>query len=247
MAHAWSRSMKLGNPYAKSVLKSLCLYVNDTGSCFAGIGTLADDTDLSQDTVRKRLKWLEEIGAIARFPRWIDENGRANSEGKGKRTSDEIRLMIDTDPEVIEARALGLATEESSDETGADAGDISPRHQQGLNAESKTARDSVGPAPALGQPSHCGKGLTPLTVTGTIPPDPPSGGSPEGWLEFEKAWVHPIARPSICHGLWKALSEDERATVTKAAGGYNRWRERQAKPPHPMNAQTFIREIDAWP
>jgi hypothetical protein len=40
---------------------------------------------------------------IVRMPQWIDEYGRRNGEGRGKRTSDLIRLMIDVDPEVIEA------------------------------------------------------------------------------------------------------------------------------------------------
>jgi hypothetical protein len=45
------------------------------------IPTLAEDTELSQQTVRNRLAWLEEIGAIARLPQWIDEYGRRNGDG----------------------------------------------------------------------------------------------------------------------------------------------------------------------
>jgi post-segregation antitoxin (ccd killing protein) len=74
-----------------------------TAIAYVAIPTLAEDCELSDDTVRNRLAWLEEIGAIARRPQWIDEYGRRNAEGRGKRTSDLIRLMIDVDPEVIEA------------------------------------------------------------------------------------------------------------------------------------------------
>ena len=81
------------DPNAKTVLRALALYVNGEGSCFVGIDQLSDDTDLSADTVRRRLVWLEQIGAIVRLTQWLDENGRRNSEGRGKRTSDEIRLF----------------------------------------------------------------------------------------------------------------------------------------------------------
>jgi hypothetical protein len=43
----------------------LSLYVDGDGYCFVSIPTLADDTELSRTTVRNRLAWLEEIGAIA--------------------------------------------------------------------------------------------------------------------------------------------------------------------------------------
>jgi pyocin large subunit-like protein len=92
-AHSWARHLKLGNPYAKLVLSMLTIYVNGDGSCFVGIEQLAEDTELSADTVRKRLAWLERVGAIARFPQWIDASGRRNGDGRGKSTSDEIRLL----------------------------------------------------------------------------------------------------------------------------------------------------------
>jgi hypothetical protein len=146
-AHAWARNLRLRNHHAKSVLRSLTLYVDGDGVAYVGIPTLADDCELSDDTVRRRLTWLEEIGAITRRPQWIDERGLRNGDGRGKRTSDEFRLMFDADPDAIEARAAGVLESVSRE--------VSPSSQRGLNSDP----ESVGPAPALGQPSHCGEGL----------------------------------------------------------------------------------------
>ena len=104
-AHAWARSLQLGNPNAKSVLRALALYVDGEACCFVGIDQLAEDSDLSADTVRRRLAWLEEIGAIARTAQWLDSKGVRNGDGRGKRTTDLIRLLLHSDEATIEARA----------------------------------------------------------------------------------------------------------------------------------------------
>lgn len=236
-AHTWARNLRLGNPYAKSVLLALTLYVNDEGSCFAGIGSLADDTDLSEDTVRKRLRWLEEIGAIARFARFRDENGRVNIDGRGKQTTDEIRLMLDADPDAIEARARGDLgePEDAAQSVGADAGapPISPCQQQGLNPETESVRGGLG----VGQGLLCSNPPDSFEPEPEeSPPTPPSGGvcaddqensrqeaepDPEHFAEFFEA----------CHG-WRtqdrgrvrqafvALTPDERVRARAAAPLY---------------------------
>ena len=104
-AHAWARSLALDNPHAKSVLRALALYADQNGCCYAGLDRLADDTDLTIDTVRRRLVWLEGIGAIQRRPQWIDASGRRNGDGRGKCTSDEVQLLMDAEPEEISRRA----------------------------------------------------------------------------------------------------------------------------------------------
>jgi hypothetical protein len=166
-AHAWARNLRLGNPYAKSVLRAVALYTNDEGICIAGLSTLGEDSDLSEDTVRKRLKFLEEIGAIARFAQWLDDRGRRNSEGRGKRTTDEIRLLLDADIDMIEARARG----ETAADDDPDAGEISPSQQQGLNPEPANR----SPALAVGQPSHSREDLISEPEPESSP-HPPSGG-----------------------------------------------------------------------
>lgn len=96
-AHAWARNLRLGNPYAKLVLCMLTLYVDAEGSCFVGAATLAEDCELSVNTVRGRLAWLENVGVIRRSPQWIDDKGNRNGEGRGRRTSDSVQLLIDCD------------------------------------------------------------------------------------------------------------------------------------------------------
>lgn len=175
-AHAWARHLRFGNAYAKSVLLALTHYVNDEGACTAGLATLAEDTDLSVDTVRKRIRFLEDCGAIARFPRWIDERGRVNHDGRGKQTTDEIRLMLDADPDAIEARARGdLGEPEAGLQTGmsAAAPPISPSQQQGLNPNADSVRGGLG----VGQGLRCSNPPDSFEPEPEeSPPTPPSGG-----------------------------------------------------------------------
>ena len=101
------------------------------GTAYPGTSTLARDTDISEDTVVKRLRWLAEIGAIALFKCWRDENGQRNYEGRGKPTSSEIRFLFDADVEEIRARAHGEIVGDNARETY----EISPRPQRGLNED----------------------------------------------------------------------------------------------------------------
>lgn len=161
-AHAWARNLRLNNPHAKLTLSMLSLYVDGDGYCFVAIPTLAFDTELSSQTVRSRLQWLEQVGAIVRLPQWIDEYGRRNGEARGKRTSDLIRLMIDDD-EAIEAAANG--------ETEAVSREVSPMPQTGLNAEAET----VSPTPALRQPYDSAEGLISEPEPESSPKSPSRG------------------------------------------------------------------------
>ncbi|MPZ58453.1 MAG: hypothetical protein GEU91_18565 [Rhizobiales bacterium] len=261
-AHSWARNLRLHNSLAKLVLSMLTLYVDGDGACFVGIEALAEDTELSPDTVRKRLAWLEQVGVVARFPQWLDGSGRRNGEGRGKRTSDEIRLLLDVDPDTIEARAVG---DSIADGAASDA-EISPRSQQGLNPPGETA----GPALALGQPSSCSEGSDSSNLNLKIPPLPPlpggtcgdnhegeaseakeasESGEIEGWAEFATAFEGddvPMMRPSIAKTVFAALSADERRRVTRAAVGLVLHRTKDRKPGAKPSAQTFIREIAAW-
>jgi Helix-turn-helix domain len=159
IAHGWARNFKLGDPLAKLVLMATTLYVNDEGCCFVGISTLAEDTELSENTVRRKLVWLEEIRAIKRRPQWIDPHGRRTSDRVrgGKCTSDEIRLCLDVDPAEIEIRAGGKVTPGDA---------VSPPTEIGLADQSSpfsvVGLKPVSPALALQQPSHSWEGLTPF-------------------------------------------------------------------------------------
>jgi len=166
-AHAWARSLQLNNPPGKSVLRALANYVNGEGSCFVGLDQLSEDTDLSVDTVRRRLVWLEQIGAIVRFSQWRDANGVLNKDGRGKRTTDEIRLLVDADVEAIEAAARGEPRSDD-DDGAAEEAEISPSSVQGLIS----GQPSVSPRSALAVV----QGPNSLNHEPEDSPQPPSGG-----------------------------------------------------------------------
>lgn len=244
-AHAWARSLPLNNPNAKTVLRALALYVNGEGCCFVGMEQLSEDTDLSADTVRRRMVWLEQVGAIVRLPQWLDANGMRNGEGRGKRTTDEVRLLLEADTDEIEARAAGDETAESSAISSTETTAISPSRQQGLTPDGET----VGPQLAPRQPLQSCEGL----ISEPEPedsPQPPSGGSvtdDDGFKSFEEDWEEPILRQSLARQVWAALTAEERTVARQAARGYVVWRKRERKPPNVLGAHLFLKERDAWP
>lgn len=207
-AHAWARNLRLNNPHAKLTLSMVSLYVDGDGYSFVSIPTLADDTELSPQTVRNRLAWLEEIGAIARLPQWVDEYGRRNSEGKGRRTSDLIRLMIDVDPDVIEAGARG--------EIEAVSREVAPMPQTGANQ----VEEPVDPTPTLRRPYDSAEGLN-SEPDPESPPEPPSGGregdredleesEPEHFAPAWQAWPgHEAMRRDLALAEFRQLEPDK--------------------------------------
>lgn len=104
-AQSWARNLRLGNPYAKAIMNVLALYVNENGLAWPGLATLSSDTDISEDTILRRLRWLEAIGAIAMFKCWVDDSGVRNRAGRGRPTSSDIQFLFAADVEVIEAAA----------------------------------------------------------------------------------------------------------------------------------------------
>lgn len=238
-AHAWARNLRLHNSLAKLTLCMTTGYVNGEGICFVGIESLAEDTELSPDTVRKRLGWLEGIGVIARFPQWIDAAGRRNGEGKGRRTSDEIRLLLNADPDEIERRAKG--------NDGGDSGAPDPSPQQGLNHD----QDSVSPPVALCQPSDSGKGLTSEPEPEVRTPNPLSGGvqAIEGDQElepdvaaFRDKYPAPITNLPRLRNVLAAMTAPERTQVLTAVEGYANFIagcQRKGKP-------RAVKDADRW-
>ena len=220
-AHSWARNLRLNNPHAKLTLSMLSQYVDADGYCFVSIPTLADDTELSAQTVRSRLAWLEQIGAIARLPQWIDEFGRRSSEGKGKRTSDLIRLLLDADVEGVEAAANG-------DFEGVSR-EVSPMPQTGLNGGSETS----SPTPALRQPYDSAEGLNSEPEPESSP-FPPSRGRESASLDqedepelFAAAWQswrgHEVMAPKrhLAIAEFRKLSAADQRLCRSAIGPYN--------------------------
>lgn len=251
-ARVWARGLSLGNPHAKAVLLALANYMNESGTAYPGIATLAADTDLSEDTVVNRLRWLESIGAVAIFKCWVDENGNRNSRGEGRPTSSEIRFLFDADADDIEAKAQPDR----------------PRKLTGAAAASHAAKSDVSPRPHREQnPSHLQQvsaglapGQPPTPSARTEEPEledspltPLAGGDPpsvEGWEEFKTAFEadgHPILKVSLALTLLGAMTPDEKALAIKAAKGLIAIRGRDKKPGPKPAAQIFLREKASHP
>lgn len=82
MTWAWQQDV---DPAEKLVLLALANRTNhETGMCFPGQRLIADECSMSDRTVRRHLKSLEDRGLISR-------RARMRTEGRG-RTSDEYRL-----------------------------------------------------------------------------------------------------------------------------------------------------------
>lgn len=217
-AHAWARNLRLRNHHGKSVLRSLTLYVDGDGFCYVAIPTLAEDCELSDDTVRRRLQWLEDIGAIARSAQWIDERGVRNGDGRGKRTTDQIRLMFDADADAIEARAAG--------DFGVVSREVSPSSRRGLNPGDET----VSPAPALRQPSHCGEGLISEPEPESSPKSPSRGregdrealedSEPEDFDPAWQAWPAGAKRRDLALAEFRQLEPDKQRLCRAAVAPF---------------------------
>ena len=96
-AHAWARNLRLYNPLAKLLLCMLAGYVNGDGECWVGLNALAEDCDCDRKTIVNRLNFLQSRGLIIRKRQWLSLGGDRNSEGRGKPTTDLIKLEIDVE------------------------------------------------------------------------------------------------------------------------------------------------------
>jgi hypothetical protein len=244
-AHSWARNLRLGNSHAKHILKALTLYVDGDGSCFVSVPQLALDCEIAPETVRRRLVWLESIGAIVRLPQWIHENGRRSGSPPGKRTSDEIRLLIMDDVEEIERRACGEdgtgAGQEDSElnqcdepDSGIEVGHVpqpglndavSHVPQPGLNNAQDSSRTLVG----LYQDSNTVESTESRARDSNLnlnkkenPPTPlKRGGEHEIQFEdFSAAYPGPVIDVPKAEAFWRALTDPERAAALTGAKGY---------------------------
>ena len=250
-AHTWARNLRLGNHHGKSVLKALSLYVDRDGWCFVGVEQLAYDCELSADTVRRRLVWLEEIGAVLRRAQWINSKGCRNSAGEGKRTSDLIKVMVDAgNDHIIEARARGeIIDEDDGDDDEKEQ--VSPCSEQGLSRGVETP----SPAPAPGQPSHCGEGLIsePEPESSPLPPSRGrecvrSGGKVEEPDDFVAAWRSWRGHEMMGHRrqaalkAFKKLSAEHQRLCRAAIAPYNAALDRHNRTRTAVNFDRWIKQ-----
>ena len=231
-AHAWARNLRLGNAHAKYVLCMLTLYVNGEGICFVSVPQLAEDCELAPDTIRRRLIWLEQVGVLVRRAQWIDDNGRRNAEARGRRTSDEIALLINADVAGIEQAATSSADPSSVPPSAVPGAGVQGADEPG----SGDGVDSVSPpagtrlAPAL--PPGAESSEPEPEQEEESPPTPPPGGISENLDDGEgKPFSNFVAEyPDqivtnypLAQRIWSALTEAERDAAILGAKGYARY------------------------
>ena len=213
----------------------LTLYVDGDGVCFVSIPALAEDCELSSQTVRDRLAWLEEIGVIARTPQWIDEYGHRNGNNKGRRTSDLIRLMIDLDESGIEARAEESRRPNSASQA-VDPQNVTLSPATGSNEDGEALPSALPSSLPSACPSDSAEGLTSEPEPQPepeSPPNPPLGDvhasrdldSKEGhtseptlFLEFWQAYPgHEVMSRARALELFEAMTPDHQQHARNAA------------------------------
>jgi hypothetical protein len=96
-ASNWAVTVKTGSPSGKAVLMAIANYAGSHGECYPSIATLAEDSEQSEDSVRRRLAELVERGIIARL-----ERTRKN----GSRTTNKLVLLFSDEAKAY-ARGLG--------------------------------------------------------------------------------------------------------------------------------------------
>lgn len=240
-ARSWAKGLSFGNAEAKSVLVALTAYVNDDAVCFPSISQLARDTDLSHDTVRRRLAWLEALGAISRSPRYIDATGRRSAKS-GKRTTDEIQLRVHLAADDV-ARSVSSPTFTVGSVEATTASDkAGPGHRE------PTRQTVVSPAPAIDQPSQYRQGLISEPEPEDSPYTPKSEqGTEVRWNSFAIAWECSMNRSLKVQQLFASLPADEQADAILAARGYFVWRSRRQAAGRVKNPLRFLKNQKAWP
>ena len=76
-AITWAISQRTGRSVIKFLLMAIANYCDDEGKCWPRQQTLADDTEMSLDSVQRHLKELERLGMLYRTPRRYDGGQRA--------------------------------------------------------------------------------------------------------------------------------------------------------------------------
>lgn len=250
-AHAWARNLRLNNPLAKLILSMLTQYVNGDGVCWVSVASLAEDCELAQNTIRDRLGWLEQRGAITRIPRWVDDHGHRNSESRGRRTSDDIRLMMDIDVDATEIRGSARRRDVDASATFApspregSADEFTPSPCAGVNA--------ADPSVALQRPFTCVQGLTLEPEPEPESPPTPSGGKselsknleddfePEHFAEAWQSWPgHEVMRRDLALAEFRLLAPDKQRHCRAAIAQFVRMQTQLGRK-HPPNFHLWIR------
>lgn len=203
-ASEWARRQWVGDAHGKSLLRAIADYAGEEGACFPSLKRLSRDCEFSEDTVRRKLRSLEEDGLLVRIKSWMDEHGRRNTEGRGRETSHEIRLLLKRPPN-------DPPREEPP-----------PDDDEGLQparvAACEPSTDGGGGVAVVQPPNE-------PSLEEVRTPNPLAGGVQDSELSesfkpFQAAYPAPITDMGKALSIWAALSETERLDALTGARGY---------------------------
>lgn len=232
----WAMGARTDGVSAQCVLFVVADTANEHGiSIHADPDYIAARTRQSRATVFRRLKELEQVGALTRLKRYREDGAPVY----------EIRLNLDADVDYEAAPADDGQPQ-----------DIEPESQIETHGESQPETGKVSPVRQAKSQSCDSK--SPSKNPEDNPPTPQGGIQAEGstdqeaerrWAAFKSSFEadgEPIAKPSLVKPLLNSLTPEEFDKVLRATRGLLAWRRSQKKPPAKIAAQNFVREIDAW-
>lgn len=214
-ATEWARSLPLDSLSAKFTLMTIGSYADTDGVCFPSLTRLAGDTVQSKDSVRRRVRELEQLGLVQRLARWASPDGRivvtkiADDQKRPdgyRQTSDELRLMLDVSPAELRRRLTELHPErpppaiETDDEAADEAPATSPlpggegSNLPGGGWHSSAMPGVAEPCDPLKQNSKSSAEETPKSPAGAgdvIEAAPAAAGSdPPSPITDVRPWLH---------------------------------------------------------
>lgn len=240
----WAKKQRGMGCSAKCVLLLIADEADSSGRAFVGARYIAANTEQSEDTVRRRLKDLEEAGYLVRLERHTKD---------GRQTTNEIRLALG---EAGTARDEILGVAEAVDVPENDAAVPSGSAESPAPAAEGTPADCGGapPQPEGGHPRTAAGPMSPADISRSPSqpfPVPGKGGEPpavsgsQRMADLFACYPEPTTKPGEVERLINALSAVEFARLLVAAKGYRAYLEKRPKRGR-LDAVRFVRDPALW-
>ncbi|PPD10271.1 MAG: hypothetical protein CTY36_00320 [Methylocystis sp.] len=246
---AWAVGRKTGSSSGKALLLAIANYAQANGETYQPISRLAEDTEQSQDSVRRRLVEFEDMGLIARCGRWAES---------GRRLSDWI-IVLYCDAAYEFARAQGWKGPKERDAAPEAGNEIEDENAAGKDAaaadESACLPSQIARATLANCEGHPSTGarvtLAPVrglykensnrTVRDSLSPTseadgcavrereivyekttPLSDDELEDWKKFHERWIwHEKESAIVARGVFRSLSREDRALALRYVRDYH--------------------------